>query len=230
AIAAAALAYYGVRMRFVEPAYISLILSFVWVIGVCNALNIIDIMDGLSASQAAIGSLGFLLVALPSEMVYVNFAAAALMGATLGFLPHNFSQRRKIFMGDSGSLFLGFIMAALAMGARYDHKNPLGVYAPLLILAVPIYDTFFVAIMRIARGESPFQGSKDHFALRLEKAGLSRRKIVALSALVSLVLTACAALVTKLPLSQAAWIYAFAAGGFFILSLSIAKIKMHDES
>jgi UDP-GlcNAc:undecaprenyl-phosphate GlcNAc-1-phosphate transferase len=148
------------------------------------------------------------------------------LGASLGFLPHNFSKRRKIFAGDCGSLFMGYVLAALSMSARYSHHNPLGVYAPLLILAVPIYDTFFVSILRLRRGNSPFMGSKDHYALRLEKLGFSRRKIVVLSAAASLTLLMCAFTVTRLTLVPALCIYIASTVWFIAISLKISKINM----
>lgn len=228
-LAAGMLVLYGIQMRFISPDFIAIVLSLVWVVGVANAFNIIDIMDGFSSSQAAVAAMGFLLISLPSEELYVNFAAAALLGSALGFIPYNLSKKRKIFMGDSGSLFLGFVLAALAMGSRYDKASPLGVYAPLFILAIPIYDTFFVAIIRMSRRMSPFMGSKDHYALRLEKIGFTRHQIVGLSAAAAGVLSFCALLVTKLPFWWALWVYIFIGGEFLLLSYKIVQINMHDD-
>ena len=208
AAAAGLLIHFGIKIRFLQPDYLGTTLTFFWVVGICNAVNIIDIMDGLAASQAAAAALGFWLIALPSEEIYVNFGAAALLGAALGFLPWNFSSRYKIFMGDSGSLLLGFVLSALALGADYTRVNPLGVYAPLLILAVPMYDTFYVMIVRLFKGISPFLGSKDHFALRLERMGFTRPQIVALSLVASLFLSAAAWLVTVLSTPWAVGLYA----------------------
>lgn len=218
--------FYGIRINFLSPDYLSFILSVLWIVGVSNAFNIIDIMDGLSASQAVMASLGFLLVAFPSEAVYVNVASAALAGAALGFLPYNFSRKMKIFMGDSGSLLCGFTLAVVAMGTRYSSVNPLGVYAPLFILAIPIYDTLFVSVMRLRRGHSPFIGSKDHFALRLEKIGFSRHRVVFLAALAALIFSVFAFLVTQLPLIWGALIYLVIGGEFLLVSIAIAKIKI----
>lgn len=225
-LAAAILVYYDMRINFIEPGYLSICLSVLWVVGVANAFNIIDIMDGLSATQAITAAMGLLWIALPSEDIYVNFAAAALLGATAGFLPYNFLKKKKIFMGDSGSLFLGFMLAAISMGTRYSAVNPLGVYAPLFILAIPIFDTIFVAAMRMKRGHSPFIGSKDHYALRLETLGFSRHQIVFYSAFAALVLSFFAFLATQLPLMWGIWIYFFVGGEFIILSVAISKIKM----
>lgn len=219
-------AYYGIRIHFIHPDYLNFALSVLWIVGVSNALNIIDIMDGLSAGQVVLAAFGFLLIAFPSESIYVNFASAALAGAALGFLPYNMSHRYKIFMGDSGSLFCGFVLAVVAMGTKYTEVNPLGVYAPLIILAVPIYDTFFVSVMRLRRGHSPFLGSQDHFALRLEKIGFSRRKVVRLTSLVTLGLAVFAWLITQVPLGWGILIACVLAVEFLLVGIAIAKIKI----
>ena len=111
-------------------------------------------------------------------------------------------------MGDSGSMTLGFVLSAVALGIDYSQVNPLGVYAPLFILMIPMYDTFFVMFLRLRKGQSPFLGSKDHFALRMEKLGYSRRQIVAISAAMAALLSFCAFLVTQLSASWAVCIYA----------------------
>ena len=217
---------YGVRINFIQPDYLSFALSVVWIVGVSNAFNIIDIMDGLSAGQAALAAFGFLLIAFPSESIYVNFASASLAGAALGFLPYNFSKKYKIFMGDSGSLFCGFVLALVAMGTKYSAVNPLGVYAPLFILAVPIYDTIFVSVLRLRRGHSPFLGSRDHFALRLEKIGFSRRQVVRLASLATLALALFAWLITQVPLVWGVLIVGVLGLEFVLIGVAIAKIKI----
>ncbi|OGS12653.1 MAG: hypothetical protein A2285_09475 [Elusimicrobia bacterium RIFOXYA12_FULL_57_11] len=223
---AAVTVYYGIRINFIQPHYFDYVLSVLWIVGVSNAFNLIDIMDGLSATQVVLAAFGFLLIAFPSESVYVNFASAALAGAALGFLPYNFSRKCKIFMGDSGSLFCGFVLALIAMGTRYTEVNPLGVYAPLFILAVPIYDTLFVSVMRLRRGHSPFIGSHDHFALRLEKLGCSRRRVVWLASLSTLSLAFFAWLITQVSLEWGVLIAAVVAAEFLLVSTAISKIKI----
>ena len=218
--------YSGMRIRFIQPEHLAFVLSVVWIVGVSNAFNIIDIMDGLSAGQAAIAAFGFLLIAFPSESIYVNFASAALAGAAFGFLPYNFSRKYKIFMGDSGSLFCGFVLALVALGTKYTEVNPLGVYAPLFILAIPIYDTFFVSVLRLRRGHSPFIGSKDHFALRLEKLGFSRKRVVWLASLASLALAFFAWLLTQVPLAWGVLIAVVLVVEFLLVSVAISKIKI----
>jgi UDP-GlcNAc:undecaprenyl-phosphate/decaprenyl-phosphate GlcNAc-1-phosphate transferase len=216
----------GIDIRFIHPQYVGTILTVLWVVGISNAFNIIDIMDGFSASQAMIAGLAFFAIALPSEFIYVNFTAIAIVGATLGFLPNNFSKKRKIFLGDSGSLFLGFVLAAISMGTKYDGINDIGVYAPLLILAIPIYDTFFVSVMRLKRKMSPFLGSKDHFALRLEALGFSRKKVVALCALMAGVNSLAAFAITRMSLSHALIFYAIILIILALFGIKISKVKM----
>ena len=227
-IAAGLLIWFGVRIRFLQPDYLSVILTILWVVGITNAFNIIDIMDGLSASQACVAALSFLLISLPSEERYVNVASAALVGSTLGFLPWNFSRRSKIFMGDSGSMLLGFLLSAIAIGTRYSDKNDFGVYSPLLILLVPMYDTFFVMYLRLRKGQSPFLGSKDHFALRLEKLGYSRVQVVVMAATAAGMLGFGAFLVTQVAAASAVAIYALVLVAVLLLSRALAEIIMHD--
>lgn len=224
--AALGLLYFDIRIQFLKPEHLAVALTVLWIVGITNAMNIIDIMDGLCAGQAAVAAGAFLLIALPSEDVYVNAAAAALAGASLGFLPFNLSHGRRIFLGDSGALFIGFVLAAVSLGTRYSDVNPLGVYAPLLILGVPLYDTLFVMLLRMQRGHSPFLGSKDHFALRLESLGLSRRQVVLLASLAALLLAGCAFLVTQVTLWWAGLIYLLVALQVVLISARLAKVKV----
>jgi len=173
--------FFGVRIRFVNPPWLACALTVVWVVGLTNAFNLIDIMDGLASGVAIVATMAFFFIALPKEELYVNIASAALCGAALGFFPFNLSKPLRIFMGDGGSLFLGFVCSALAMGTSYGRQTEWGVFAPLMILCLPIFDTLFVFSMRILRGSSPFLGSKDHFALRMEILGWTRPLILIFS-------------------------------------------------
>ena len=227
-LAAVMLVWFGIRIHFINPEYIGLALTLLWTVGITNAFNIVDIMDALCASQAAIAALAFLMISLPSEELYVNFSSAALAGAALGFIPWNLSPKRKIFMGDCGSMLLGYELAGISMGTRYTQINNVGVYAPLLILLIPMYDTLFVSVIRMARGHSPFLGSKDHFALRLEKMGYTRHKVVAMAAGAAAFLGFCAFLVTQVSMSWALCIYAILVIEMLMLSRALARVVMHD--
>lgn len=225
-LATGLLILFGLRIRFISPSWVAALITAVWVVGVTNSFNIIDIMDGLATSQAAVAALGFLLVSLPSEELYVNFAAAAVAGAALGFLPWNLSKRYKIFMGDCGSLTLGFVLAGLSLGARYSDVNNAGVFAPLLILFVPVFDTLFVSILRLNQGRSPFLGSRDHFALRLERLGFLRGHVVLMAALAAIVFSFCAFLATAYPLKEALALYALVAAVVLWLGRRMALVDM----
>ncbi|MBI3563847.1 MAG: undecaprenyl/decaprenyl-phosphate alpha-N-acetylglucosaminyl 1-phosphate transferase [Elusimicrobia bacterium] len=225
-LATALLILFGLRVRFIHPSWVAAGITAVWVVGVTNSLNIIDIMDGLAASQAMIAAVCFLLVSLPSEEHYVNFAAAAIAGAALGFLPWNLSKRHKVFMGDCGSLTLGFLLAGVSLGARYSDVNDAGVFAPLLILFIPVFDTFFVSILRLNQGKSPFLGSKDHFALRLEKLGWTRLQVVAGAAAAAGFMGFTAFLATQYPLKAALALYALVAAVVFWVGRRLSLISM----
>jgi len=188
---------FGIRIKFIQPEWVAIILSVLWVVGITNSINLIDIMDGLAAGTILVASLGFLFISLPTEEIYVNFAAAALAGSVLGFLPFNLSRKHRIFMGDSGSLFIGFVASALALGTSYRSTTDLSVLAPLFILAIPIYDTINVFVLRIRRGTSPFLGSKDHFPLRMEIMGWSRPRILMATLFVGVLFTVGAYFVTR---------------------------------
>ena len=161
----------------VLPEWITVPLSVLWIVGVANAFNIIDIMDGLAAGTGLIASVFLLAISVLNGQSAIAILTAVLAGALLGFLRYNYHPAR-IFMGDCGSLFLGMTLAALAMIGKYDQHNSVGYLSPLLILAVPLFDTVFVMVLRLLKGISPFRGSPDHFALRLRRAGLSVRGVV----------------------------------------------------
>jgi UDP-GlcNAc:undecaprenyl-phosphate GlcNAc-1-phosphate transferase len=225
-VAALCLVSFDIRINFIHPFWVADLLTIVWVVGITNAVNIIDIMDGLASGIAVIASLGFLFISLPSEQIYVNFASAALAGGLLGFMPYNFSPRWKIFLGDTGSLLTGFMLAALSLGTAYTHVNNAGVFAPLLILGIPIYDTLLVTILRLQKGISPFLGSLDHYALRLEKHGFYREEILILSYALSLLLTFAAYEVTLVVFEYAMAIYAVVGALALVVGTWLARIKI----
>jgi UDP-GlcNAc:undecaprenyl-phosphate GlcNAc-1-phosphate transferase len=225
-LAAGLLILYDVRIKFIQPDWLAWLLTLVWVVGVTNAFNIIDIKDGLAATQAFVASLGFLFISLPTEEIYVNFAAAAVAGAALGFVPFNMSDRWKIFMGDAGSLCLGFVMAALSLGTSYTRVNEVGLFAPLLILGVPLYDTFFVSVLRIRQGRSPFRGSKDHLVLKLGSLGLSNRRVVGVMALAAGLGSATAYFVTWWPLYVSLFVFAGAAAVGLYVILRLHRVQV----
>jgi UDP-GlcNAc:undecaprenyl-phosphate GlcNAc-1-phosphate transferase len=162
------------------PEWANLTLTVLWVVGITNAVNIIDIMDGLASGVAVIAAAFLLIVSCVNSDISIALMTATLMGSLLGFLRYN-AYPARIFLGDTGSLFVGMMLGALAMIGKYDAVNSIGWLTPLLILAVPIFDTLYVMTLRVARGLNPFKGSPDHFALRLRRAGLPVPRVVALT-------------------------------------------------
>jgi len=225
-LTALVLIVFDVRIKFAHPIWLADILTIIWVIGITNALNLLDIMDGLAAGVAAIASLAFLFISLPSEEIYVNFTAAALAGACMGFLPYNLSKKQRIFMGDTGSLVLGYVLAALSMGTSYTKINSIGLLSPFLILALPIYDTLLVSWLRLKKGQSPFIGSKDHFALRLKALGWSLPKILGFCYAGAFAAAVGAYLMTQWSNEKSVLVLAFFLGLALLFSWRISKVSM----
>jgi len=196
ALAAVALIYYDITIHAISSVWISYPLTFFWLVGLTNAFNLLDISDGLCVSQAVICTIGLAAISLPSEFVYVNFAAVALLGACFGFWPQNHAKH-KVFLGDSGATFLGFMIAALSIGTGYCKHVSFGCLAPLFILAVPLFDTFFVIIARLKKGKNPLKGSDDHLALRLKRRGVSNQAVLLSFGATALLFNAMAYLLTR---------------------------------
>lgn len=177
-LAASAVVFFGGTINFFPWGFANSILTFFWLIGITNAINLIDNMDGLAAGIALIAA-GFLAYFFFRSDAYgLLLMAMAMAGSMLGFLVFNFPPA-KIFMGDSGSLFLGFTLAALAVVHRPRASEVFTVIGvPTLLFLVPIVDTTLVTITRILRGQSPAQGGTDHTSHRLIAFGLTERQAV----------------------------------------------------
>jgi len=150
------------------PFPLRILLTVLWLVGLSNAINLMDIMDGLGAGISLIAAVFLLALACLFQRWVVAAYTVALIGSLLGFLRFNFPPAR-IYLGDTGSLFLGFSLGSLAMVMDYTQRNPLGWLAPLFILALPLVDTVYVSILRIRAGRKIYHGSPDHFPLRLRK-------------------------------------------------------------
>lgn len=180
AIAAAALA--DIRIEFfIEGKFITTIISAVWIVLIINVLNFLDNMDGLAAGIAVIVSSILFTAAAFSGQLFVGGFALVLIGTLLGFLVFNFPPA-KIFMGDAGSLVLGFFVALLTIRTTYYHQAQSGkwypVLLPLVVLAIPLYDFASVTLLRIIQGKSPFIGDTQHFSHRLKKHGMTDTQAV----------------------------------------------------
>jgi len=175
-------------------------LTVFFVVGITASFSSLDHMDGLCAGVAATASIFFALLAYLNGQTLVTTLAAAVLGASTGFLRWNFKPA-KIFMGDGGAMFLGFLMATLGLKLRLEHANHISAWlAPLLILGVTIFDTTLVTISRSRRGLLPFATpGKDHVAHRLANLGLGQRGAVITMYLLGLLSGAAAVLVSYIP-------------------------------
>ncbi len=178
AAAALILVSYDIQVHLPIPAPLNLFITFIWLAGISNAINFLDNMDGLSAGISAVASAFILLMGLANGQILVSALAAATLGATLGFLRYNFKPA-QIFMGDVGSLFLGFILAVLGLQLVFPGRNNMITWmVPVLVLGVPVFDMTLVIISRIRRGVSPNTAGKDHTSHRLVDRGFSQREAV----------------------------------------------------
>ncbi len=194
AIAVFALIKSGIYIKLVFlPHPVALALTFFWLIAIINAFNIIDVMDGLAAGTAAIASLFFFVVALLTKNPLVAVMSIALAGAVAGFLKYNFNPA-KIYLGDSGSMFLGLMLGSFSMIISHTKFNTFAWLAPLLLLGIPLFDMILVVFMRWRKGVPVMHGSPDHFALRLKSITGSTRKTVIMTYACALLMGVCAAL------------------------------------
>lgn len=165
---------------FFVPYWVCIVLTFFWLMGTINAFNIIDVMDGLSTGVGAVCCLVLFVISIMNGRPMIAILSIALAGSLLGFLRFNFNPA-TMYLGDSGSMFLGLVIGALAMSGSYTDNNLVACLVPPVILGIPIFDTLFVMVIRRKNGRPVMYGSPDHFALRLKKWGLPVRQTVLLS-------------------------------------------------
>lgn len=213
--AASILIYTGVQVRLFGD-WLDIALTIFWIVGITNALNFLDNMDGLSGGVAMIAAVFFTLLASLSNQYLVGALAAALAGACAGFLVHNWNPAH-IFMGDTGSLFLGFLLAAVGIKLRFPANSKTVTWMiPVFVLAVPIFDTSLVFISRLRRGKNPLTTpGKDHISHRLAFLTGSRREAVLLCYLLCGATGVVAVFLTRASLPEAICI----ATGLLLLAL-----------
>ncbi len=171
----------GIRVVEVLPPPVSVAVTVLWIVLITNAFNFLDNTDGLSAGVAAIAAGIFAIASMSTGQIFVPVLAWVMVGALLGFLVFNFSPA-SIFMGDAGSLVIGYLLGVLTiLTTFYDPRQnltPFGVLVPLVVLAVPLYDVTSVVVHRVRAGDSPFVGDRRHFSHRLIKRGMTTRGAV----------------------------------------------------
>lgn len=178
-LAALIVIYFGIRMdfnlllsgRLSAYSFLSVPITYLWIIGITNAINIIDGLDGLAAGITTIAAFTLAAVSFLNGQTTVAVMALALGFSSLGFLPHNF--RSRIFMGDTGSMFLGFSLATLSVMGSVKLAAAFALFVPAIILAIPIFDTLFAIIRRMVAGKPIYEGDKKHLHHRLLELGFS---------------------------------------------------------
>lgn len=170
---------FGTRVQLPFPDSLDLVITFVWLAVITNAVNFLDNMDGLCAGISAVAAAFIVLLATGSNQFLIAPIAAAVLGACLGFLRYNFKPA-QIFMGDAGSLLLGYILAVMTLQLRFPQNSPFVTWmVPVLILGVPLFDLALVTVARLRRGVNPLTtGGKDHTSHRLVALGFSQREAV----------------------------------------------------
>jgi len=178
-IVIAVLMLLGVSTKIsVLPVWANLLITLLWLLFITNAFNLLDIVDGLTSGSVIIISLSLLVISLVNRDVFSGIILIALIGAHLGFLKYNYPPAR-VYMGDTGSLFSGFLLAAVSINISYAPlERPVALLTPIVAMSLPIYDTLFLIIMRLGKGKPIFSKTDDHFALRLVTMGYSVRKSV----------------------------------------------------
>lgn len=172
-VGAAVLAHFGgFRVSITGIEALDLSLSVLWIVGITNAFNLLDNMDGLTSGLAGIAALTFAAMSVLGEMPLLAVVSAALAGASFGFLAHN-RHPAKIFMGDAGSTFLGFLLALIGVRLRFDNLVEVTFLVPVVVLGIPILDTALVVASRRLHGRPVFLGGRDHISHRLVHLGLS---------------------------------------------------------
>jgi UDP-GlcNAc:undecaprenyl-phosphate/decaprenyl-phosphate GlcNAc-1-phosphate transferase len=192
-LAASVIVYFGIRVDFINNPFdgyfyfttLSIPITIIWIISVTNSVNLIDGLDGLASGVSTIALLTFSLIAYKTGQTTVSLLAFALAGSIMGFLRYNFHPA-KIFLGDSGSMFLGFMVSVFAVFGLLKGVTMIAFVVPIVILGVPIFDTCFAIVRRYCQHKPIFQADKQHIHHRLLNCGLTHRQTVLIIYCISL--------------------------------------------
>ncbi len=196
-----------------ELGWLKYPVTIIWIVAITNAVNLIDGLDGLACGVATISSMTLLVIAMVAAELPVALLMAALAGGSIGFLPYNMNPA-KIFMGDTGSTFLGFVLAVVSIQGLFKLYTIISFAVPFLMLGLPIFDTAFAFIRRIAHGQNPMHADRSHVHHRLIDMGFSQKQAVAVLYLISVILGLSAVvLTTSGPLKAMVLLVALGAAG-----------------
>ena len=185
-----------------ELGWLSVPITVLWIVAITNSVNLIDGLDGLACGVSTISSMTLLVIALIVAEPDVAILMAALSGACIGFLPYNLNPA-KIFMGDTGSTFLGFILAAVSIQGLFKFYAIISFAVPFLMLGLPIFDTCFAILRRVSHGQSPMQPDRGHIHHRLIDMGFTQKQAVAVLYIISAILGLSAVVLTTIGVVRA---------------------------
>ena len=217
-----------------EPYWVlgiwSIPISVLWIVGITNAVNLIDGLDGLAGGVSTISSMTMLVIALTVAEPDTALLMAALAGACIGFLPYNLNPA-KIFMGDTGSTFLGFILATVSIDGLFKSYAIISFAVPFLMLGLPIFDTCFAIFRRVSHGQSPMAPDRGHIHPRLIDMGFSQKQAVAVLYIISAILGLSAVVLTTTNVLKAMlFLLALCAAGGVSAKLYLDRLNGRNQS
>ena len=208
---------------------LSIPFSVLWIVAITNAVNLIDGLDGLACGVSAISSMTLLVIALTVSEPQVALLMAALAGACLGFLPYNLNPA-KIFMGDTGSTFLGYVLAVVSIQGLFNYATIISFAVPFLLMGLPIFDTCFAILRRVSHGQSPMAPDRGHIHHRLIDMGLSQKQAVAVLYVISAILGLSAVVLTTSGVTKAMlFLASLCVAGGVAAMLFLNRIKEEDS-
>lgn len=181
---------------YMDLGWLSIPITIIWIVAITNAVNFIDGLDGLAVGVSAISTASLIVIAIMVSEVNITVILCALFGACLGFIPYNMNPA-KIFMGDTGSTFLGYMMATLSITGLFKMYAIISFAVPFLILGIPIFDICFAFLRRIAKGQNPMVADRGHVHHRLIDMGFSQKQAVAICYMLTAILGLSAVLLTS---------------------------------
>ncbi|HSG28037.1 MAG TPA: MraY family glycosyltransferase [Candidatus Krumholzibacterium sp.] len=216
----------GIRIRVgFLPPLLSIALTFLWMLLMTNGFNLIDVMDGLAGGVGSVSAAALSVVFLLQGDLMGVVTCVSLVGALLGFLHYN-RPPAQIYLGDTGSLFLGFLLGGLAIGGDYTIRNPLGWLTAISIFAVPLFEILFLSYVRFRRGAPIMAGSRDHFSLRLRKWRLTVDQTVLCSCAAAAVSAAVGVVAMRIPAEASLYWYGSLLGLFLAVAVWLKAVDM----
>ena len=224
---------HGIVNPFVPGQYstlgiFSIPLTVIWIVGITNAVNFIDGLDGLACGVSAIATVTMFIIAVLFGEIYIALMMAALAGACLGFLPYNMNPA-KIFMGDTGSMFLGYILATVSIQGLFKFYAVISFAVPFILLGLPIFDTGFAIVRRLLKGQSPLQADRGHVHHRLIDLGFDQKQSVAILYAFSALMGLTAVILARTNESKLI-ILAIAVLVCFFLAMSLMSFEKHHRA